>query len=239
MTKKLKNILLITFSAFLALSAALMLALTSSRANTVSADETYSETWVINENWTWTKDIDVNIDFKINGSLYNRFIVRKNENQNRIEVSNDLGNGVTKPLGVCNRGSDYIYACYNGEEFSGVSYSEWKDTFGKIIFCADTSAAEYEELRAWLNENASCEQDATPDTPVTPDNPTEPGGEENPSEEPTGGDVTDEEPTLGDKINEVTDNIASWLKDNTGLAFSSGGVILLAVVLALILFKRR
>ena len=63
--------------------------------------------------------------------------------------------------------------------------------------------------------------------------------EENPSEEPTGGATTDEKPTLGDKINEVTDNIASWLKDNTGLAFSSGGVILLAVVLALILFKRR
>ena len=40
MTKRLKNILLITFSAFLALSAALMLALTSSRANKTYADET-------------------------------------------------------------------------------------------------------------------------------------------------------------------------------------------------------
>ena len=40
-------------------------------------------------------------------------------------------------------------------EISAFSYSEWKDTFGKIIFCADTSAAEYAELRAWLNENAS------------------------------------------------------------------------------------
>lgn len=49
----------------------------------------------------------------------------------------------------------------------------------------------------------------------------------------------DDSGSIGDKINDVADNVSNWINDNTGLAFSSGGVIVLGIILAFILFSKR
>lgn len=49
----------------------------------------------------------------------------------------------------------------------------------------------------------------------------------------------DDSGNIGDKLNDVSNKISEWLKSKTGIALSSSGVIVLAVVLVLILFKRK
>ena len=49
----------------------------------------------------------------------------------------------------------------------------------------------------------------------------------------------DDSGNIGDKVNDVSNKISEWLKSKTGIALSSSGVIVLAVVLVLILFKRK
>ena len=150
MTKTIKLTLICLLTALLALAA---VCLTANPIKQTKADETYSETWVIKEKWTCTKDIDVNIGLKINGNISADRIVFQATNPPK-GVLYALGNESLKPLTQLYNDGNYMYFRSDGE-ISAFSYSEWKDTFGKIIFCADTSAAEYAELRAWLNENAS------------------------------------------------------------------------------------
>lgn len=151
MIKTIKLTLTGLLTALLALAA---VCLTANPAKQTKADETYSETWVIKENWTCTKDIDVNIGLKINGNISADRIVFRGAYTTK-NVMYALGNEELKPLTQLFDDGQYIYYRTEGTDVNGTSYSEWKDTFGKIIFCADTSAAEYAELRAWLNENAS------------------------------------------------------------------------------------
>lgn len=151
MIKTIKQTLIWLLTALLALAA---VCLTVNPAKQTKADETYSETWVIKEKWTCTKDIDVNIGLKINGNISADRIVIQATNTTAKGVLYALGNEALKPLTQLYNDGNYMYFRSDGE-ISAFSYSEWKDTFGKIIFCADTSAAEYAELRAWLNENAS------------------------------------------------------------------------------------
>lgn len=49
----------------------------------------------------------------------------------------------------------------------------------------------------------------------------------------------DDSGNIGDKVNDASNKISEWLKSKTGIALSSSGVIVLAVVLVLILFKRK
>ena len=49
----------------------------------------------------------------------------------------------------------------------------------------------------------------------------------------------DDSGNIGDKVNDVSDKISEWLKSKTGIALSSSGVIVLAVVIALIVFNKR
>lgn len=299
MTKRLKNILLITFSAFLALSAALMLALTSSRANKTYADEEYREYWIIRENAVYNESTTISVPFSYkvgdgNSARYNSIIINSENSVFDIAYhdgelvplyayTNNLSTGTSKyfsPLSGVNTadGVDYetfkngtgfltIYSNSDDDALLGYSMSQIasryskitiKTTDGEVIndglytgyYVTDLdgnieNAVSAYEKPGYTYKGLSLDQSGAELLDMTTYVPNENEVtlyavyEENPSEEPTGGDTTDEKPTLGDKINEVTDNIASWLKDNTGLAFSSGGVILLAVVLALILFKRR
>lgn len=283
MTKKLKSSLILSLFFLFGLMAALCAGAFSPALTPAKADETYSETWVIKENWTCTKDIDVNIGLKINGNISADRIVFQGTNTPK-GVLYALGNEDLKPLTQIYGGGDYMYFLSDGE-ISGTSYSEWKDTFGKIIFCADTSAAEYAELRAWLNENASllntitfmqdgavkftatAEKGKTLDlggagitSIMTKEGYTLKGYataengeivyEANAVITPES-DLTlyavyeetktpgDDSGNIGDKVNDVSNKISEWLKSKTGIALSSSGVIVLAVVLVLILFKRK
>ena len=285
MTKKLKSSLILSFIFLFGLMAALCAGAFSPALTPAKADETYSETWVIKENWTYTKDIDVNIGLKINGNISaDRIVIQAN---NIIKgVFYALGNEDLNPLTqIYNDNGQYMYYLTEGPDFNGTSYTEWKDTFGKIIFCADTSAAEYAELRAWLNENASLlntitfMQDgavkftATAETGKTLDlggagitsimtkegytlkgYATAENGEIvyeanaviTPESDLTLYAVYEEAKTpgddsgnIGDKVNDASNKISEWLKTKTGITLSSSGVIVLAVVLVLILFKRK
>lgn len=283
MTKKLKSSLILSLFFLFGLMAALCAGAFSPALTPAKADETYSETWVIKENWTCTKDIDVNIGLKINGNISADRIVFQGTNTPK-GVLYALGNEALKPLTQLYNDGNYMYFRSDGE-ISAFSYSEWKDTFGKIIFCADTSAAEYAELRAWLNENASLlntitfMQDgavkftATAETGKTLDlggagitsimtkegytlkgYATAENGEIvyeanaviTPESDLTLYAVYEETKTpgddsgnIGDKVNDFSNKISEWLKSKTGIALSSSGVIVLAVVLVLILFKRK
>ena len=283
MTKKLKSSLILSLFFLFGLMAALCAGAFSPALTPAKADETYSETWVIKENWTCTKDIDVNIGLKINGNISaDRIVFHATNTPKGILYA--LGNESLKPLTQLYDGGDYMYFRSDGE-ISAFSYSEWKDTFGKIIFCADTSAAEYAELRAWLNENASllntitfmqdgavkftatAEKGKTLDlggagitSIMTKEGYTLKGYataengeivyEANAVITPES-DLTlyavyeeaktpgDDSGNIGDKVNDVSNKISEWLKSKTGIALSSSGVIVLAVVLVLILFKRK
>lgn len=283
MTKKLKSSLILSLFFLFGLMAALCAGVFSPALTPAKADETYSETWVIKENWTCTKDIDVNIGLKINGNISaDRIVIQATNTIKGVLYA--LGNESLKPLTQIYDNGQYMYYRSDGE-ISGISYSEWKDTFGKIIFCADTSAAEYAELRAWLNENASllntitfmqdgavkftatAEKGKTLDlggagitSIMTKEGYTLKGYataengeivyEANAVITPES-DLTlyavyeeaktpgDDSGNIGDKVNDVSNKISEWLKSKTGIALSSSGVIVLAVVLVLILFKRK
>lgn len=52
-------------------------------------------------------------------------------------------------------------------------------------------------------------------------------------------DVDVEESNFGDKISDVANNVSSWLKDNTGVAISSGSLIIAAIVVVLFMLTKR
>lgn len=48
-----------------------------------------------------------------------------------------------------------------------------------------------------------------------------------------------EESNFGDKISDFANNVSDWLKDNTGMAVSSGSLIVAAIVIVLIMLTKR
>lgn len=52
-------------------------------------------------------------------------------------------------------------------------------------------------------------------------------------------DKSDDSTGIGDKISDVADNVSNWLKDNTGVVFSSGSLIIIAIVLAVVMLSKR
>lgn len=161
-----KKILLLAVVALLAISAACLL---TKPAEQAKAEETYSETWVIKERWTWTKDIsatirgrvaadsctspDQTLDFSFNtfsvtGSGVADCRIKLNNQEISIHTSN---------------GSPYFgYPC----KLMNMSYASWVVGSGTIIFFQDTSATEYSELRTWLNTNADKTETPAPESCV-------------------------------------------------------------------------
>lgn len=48
-----------------------------------------------------------------------------------------------------------------------------------------------------------------------------------------------EESNLGDKISDAANNVSAWLKENTGVAISSGSLIVAAIIVILIMLTKR
>lgn len=148
---------------------------------------------------------------------------------------------------------------YSGSEFVGVCQSiDWISIYfkraGKIITTrtivrgetlsgadlkGDCAREGYNLLGYSLTENGeivySADEDITPDDDMTlyavyekietPDN--------------TVTDKSDDSTGIGDKISDVADNVSNWLKDNTGVVFSSGSLIIIAIVLAVVMLSKR
>ena len=137
---------------------------TGMTANKVSADEAYSETWVIKESWTWTKDVTVTINGKVAGDGCASPDAEFESHKDR-----DYTFGT---FSVTGSGAEDARIKLNGQEISihssgenpyfgypcklmNMSYDGWVTASGTLTFYADTSAAEYSELRAWLEQNAT------------------------------------------------------------------------------------
>ena len=68
------------------------------------------------------------------------FLINHTLNAQKLYDKSINEKGKIKPLSQCYNSGDYM--CFRSDgEIRAISYSEWKDTFGKIIFCADTSAS--------------------------------------------------------------------------------------------------
>ena len=137
---------------------------TGMTANKVSADEAYSETWVIKESWTWTKDISVDINGKVSGDGCASPDAEFESHKDR-----DYTFGT---FSVTGSGAEDCRIKLNGQEISihssggnpyfgypcklmNMSYDGWVTASGTLTFYSDTSATEYSELRAWLEQNAT------------------------------------------------------------------------------------
>lgn len=169
MTKTNKTLLTLIFAGLLTICAgfALLLSRPAAQAKAEGSTETptYSETWVIKENWDiiegnsgapiyWditgkAGEVSFKQFYYINVNPAMFFIVNDATGTDgkciaqRIPES-DGPNGTTEPA---------KYSFKNIEE-KEIPYSEWKDTFGKITFYEDTSAEKFSVLRTWLNSNA-------------------------------------------------------------------------------------
>lgn len=154
--------LIALLGAFVAICAGFAL-LFARPANSASAEEaaetpTYSETWVIKEDWTGSKNFSVSVPFSLNGlettfSSFSieasgaSFMMKVKEGDSEKYISYFFSNGDYSYFNTLKDLSDVPFN-------STVDYTTWKDGFGKITFLADTSAAEYSDLRTWLEANA-------------------------------------------------------------------------------------
>ncbi len=154
MTKALKHTILGLLAALLAISAACLL---TKPAEQAKADEAYSETWVIKEDWTWTK----NISSTIRGRVAADSCTSPDQTLNfSFDTFSVTGSGVADCRIKLNNQEISIHTS-NGSPYFGYpckmmssSYDSWVVGSGTIIFFQDTSATEYSELRTWLNANA-------------------------------------------------------------------------------------
>ena len=152
------------FSLALIAAMATICGVTGMTANKVSADEAYSETWVIKESWTWTKDVTVTINGKVAGDGCASPDAEFESHKDR-----DYTFGT---FSVTGSGAEDARIKLNGQEISihssggnpyfgypcklmNMSYDGWVTASGTLTFYSDTSAAEYSELRAWLEQNAT------------------------------------------------------------------------------------
>lgn len=152
------------FSLALIAAVAMICGVTAITANKVSADEAYSETWVIKESWTWTKDISVDINGKVSGDGCASPDAEFESHKDR-----DYTFGT---FSVTGSGAEDCRIKLNGQEISihssggnpyfgypcklmNMSYDGWVTASGTLTFYSDTSATEYSELRAWLEQNAT------------------------------------------------------------------------------------
>lgn len=133
-------------------------ALLSRPAAQTKADETtetptYSETWVINENWDYSTGFSASINGRVSDEGEYEDI--RKFNRIKLDVSD---NGTLAYLNVGNFGISYvsggIRTFQNIPQVQEMTYDEWKYTFGKVTFYSDTSATEHAELRTWLEANA-------------------------------------------------------------------------------------
>ena len=118
---------------------------------TLSETETYSEIWVINEKWDYSKAFSAEINGRVSdGSEYEQY--RK---FSKFEIST-VDTSPTLKVGAWTISWYSASVCYyqNIPQVQEMTYDEWKYTFGKVTFYADTSAVEYSELRTWLEANA-------------------------------------------------------------------------------------
>ena len=125
---------------------------TGMTANKVSADEAYSETWVIKENWDYSKTFSTDI----NGRVSDGSELEEYRKFSKFEIVDSSGtiwlNCGNFAISVV---QDGIRSFQNIPQVNTMSYDEWKNDCGKVTFYSDTSAAEYSELRAWLEQNAT------------------------------------------------------------------------------------
>lgn len=125
---------------------------TAITANKVSADEAYSETWVIKESWDYSKTFSTEISGRVSDGSeleeYRKF--------GKFEIVDSNGtiwlNCGYFAISVVRDG---IRTFQNIPQVNTMSYDEWKNDCGKVTFYSDTSAAEYSELRVWLEANAT------------------------------------------------------------------------------------
>lgn len=154
MAKTNKKLLTLFLAAVLTVSAGFALLL-ARPAEQASADEPYSETWVIKEKWTCTKSFTTDITLEICEFMFQKFNVSARE----MSVS-EVSNGNLRTAAVANQTESSGTVSYrylkmeNGVPMSYIDYSEWKENAGKIKFYKDTSAAGFEDLREWLEANA-------------------------------------------------------------------------------------
>lgn len=92
---------------------------------------------------------------------------------------------------------------------------------GEIVYSADEDITPDDSMTLY----AVYKKIETPSGTVTPDN--------------TDTDKSDDSTGIGDKISDVADNVSNWLKDNTGVVFSSGSLIIIAIVLAVVMLSKR
>lgn len=145
------------FSLALIAAMATICGVTAITANKVSADEAYSETWVIKESWTWTKDFSATINGKVAGDGCSSPNAEQDFTFSTFSLSGSSSESCQvqlnrQPITAQGGGSRpfFGYPC----KLMGL-YSDWAQTSGKVTFYSDTSSAEYSELRAWLEQNAT------------------------------------------------------------------------------------
>lgn len=129
---------------------------TAITANKVSADETYSETWVIKEECralyaTGVDDVSSRI-WSISGQYgditFATFGEKANGNTNSVNLIVD-----ETTLALLFKNTNMIP--YDIVSDSPTTYDKWKDTYGKVTFYEDTSTEKFSDLRAWLEQNAT------------------------------------------------------------------------------------
>lgn len=152
-----KKIIIALLSALVAVCACFALLL-SRPVKQAKAEETYSETWVIKEDWTGSENFSVSVPFSLNGleTTFSSFSIEISGSGFLMKVKEGDSE---KYISYCFSQGNYSYfntlKDISDTPFgSTVDYITWKDGFGKITFLADTSETEYAVLRSWLNANA-------------------------------------------------------------------------------------
>ena len=153
-----KKIIIALLSALVAVCAGFALLLSRPAAQ-AKAEESYSETWVIKENWQYYS-FDVSISFSSGDVACIGLSTTQNTSEFFLNINVNPQKGTFLSLYT---GSSWNYFDL---DYNSLSYSEWKDTFGKLTFYEDTSAEKFTELRTWLNANAVKQTSEEP-APVT------------------------------------------------------------------------
>ena len=263
MTKALKHTILGLLATLLAISAACLL---TNPVKQAKADSTYSEIWIIKEDWDYSKAFSTNI----NGRVSTGSEQESNRTFTKFEILNSSGtiflNCGSFAISVASGG---VRSFQNVPQAQNMSYDEWITDCGKVTFYSDTSATEYSELRTWLEANATrfdCtvvfKDGATSLKTVTVDLGTkaseidlsdlklEKNGYKFKGWSKTeGGDVIDLEIVSVNEYtvlyavyekgtNNILDNASEWLTTKTGIAFSATGVLVLALGVYLLLRRK-